>query len=289
MECDRAREAISARIDGEDPGVAGEVIDAHLAGCGDCRAWQQRAYTVTRRARLGSWLPGTSFPDHDLTPRVLAAVRPGAAGRRRRLGQRAGLAAVALAQLAITVPLLVLGHDHGAGTHAAHELGSFDLALAIAYIVGAVRPALSAGLAWPCGVAATGLVATAVADLIGGQTIGADEAQHLIAVAGAALLFWQARTVARIAGPGSVARRPDEDAGTAPEAMRRPGYQAVPAGGPADWPEGTGAARLSPSQVPAAAAGAHQPAAAGAHQAADPGHESQAERPAAGQGREAVA
>ena len=36
---------------------------------------------------------------------------------------------------------------------------------------------------------------TAVADLIGGQTIGADEAQHLIAVAGAALLFWQARTI----------------------------------------------------------------------------------------------
>ena len=103
---------------------------------------------------------------------------------------------MALAQLAITVPLLILGHDHDAGTHAAHELGSFDLALAIAFAVGAVRPALSAGLAWPCAIAAAGLAGTAIADLIGGQTIGADEAQHLIAVAGAALLFWQARTPA---------------------------------------------------------------------------------------------
>ena len=104
------------------------------------------------------------------------------------MAQRAGLIAVAVAQLAITVPLLILGHDHDAGAHAAHELGSFDLALAIAFAVGAVRPALSAGLAWPCGIAAAALAGTAIADLIGGQTFGADEAQHLIAVAGAALL-----------------------------------------------------------------------------------------------------
>jgi hypothetical protein len=144
---------------------------------------------VTRRARLGG-----AFLDHDLTTRVLAAAPPPAPRRRRGIAQRAALAAVAMAQLAITVPLLVLGHDHDAGAHAAHELGSFDLALAIAFCVGAVRPALSAGLAWPCCIAAGGLVGTAVLDLIGGQTFGADEAQHLIALAGALLLLWQART-----------------------------------------------------------------------------------------------
>jgi predicted anti-sigma-YlaC factor YlaD len=208
MECDRAREAISARIDGEDPGLPGSAVDAHLAGCADCRGWQQRAHEVTRRARLGG-----PFPDHDLTARVLAAVPPARAGRRRGLAQRAGLIAVALAQLAITVPLLCLGHDHGADTHAAHELGSFDLALAIAFALGAIRPALSAGLAWPCGIAAAGLVVTAITDLIGGQTIGADEAQHLIAAAGAALLFWQARTIG---------------AGAAGPALATPGAPAVP-------------------------------------------------------------
>jgi predicted anti-sigma-YlaC factor YlaD len=111
------------------------------------------------------------------------------------MARRAGLAAVAAAQLAITLPLLILGHDHDAGLHAARELGSFDLALAIAFAVGAVRPALSAGLAWPCAIAAAALAGTAIADLTAGQTFGADEAQHLIAVAGAVLLCWQARTV----------------------------------------------------------------------------------------------
>jgi predicted anti-sigma-YlaC factor YlaD len=189
MQCDRAREAISARIDREDPGVPEGAPEAHLAGCAACRGWQQRAHVITRHARLGG-----PFLDRDLTGQVLAAIPLAPARRRLNLAVRAALLAVALGQLAITVPLLILGHDHDAGTHAAHELGSFDLALAIAFAVGAIRPALSAGLAWPCGIAAGGLVGTAIVDLIGGQAIGADEAQHLIAAAGAVLLIWQART-----------------------------------------------------------------------------------------------
>ena len=152
---------------------------------------------VTRRARLGG-----TFLDHDLSARVLAAVAAPPARGTRTVTQRAALAAVAALQLAITVPLLIFGHDRDAGMHAAHELGSFDLALAIAFCVGAIRPALSAGLAWPCGIAAGGLVGTAIIDMIGGQTFGVDEAQHLVALAGALLLIWQARTVAPpAAGP----------------------------------------------------------------------------------------
>ena len=235
MECDSVREALSARIDGEDPGLPGTVIEEHLAGCAACRGWQQRAYTMTRRARLGG-----SFLEHDLTARVLDAVSPVPAGRPRRLGQRAGLIAVALAQLAVTVPLLILGHDHDAGTHAAHELGSFDLALAVAFAVGAICPALSAGLAWPCGIAAAGLMGTAVIDLIGGQTFGADEAQHLIAVAGAVLLFWQARTVrTRNSWQAMAAFEPpaSEPAGGAERAA------ALRPGGPRDAPDGGDAGR----------------------------------------------
>jgi len=215
MECDWAREAISARIDGEDPGVPDGALDAHLAGCAACRDWQQRAHVMTRRARLGG-----TFLDRDLTGQVLAAIPQAPARRRLRLALRGALLAAALGQLAITVPLLILGHDHDAGTHAAHELGSFDLALAIAFAVGAIRPALSAGLAWTCGIAAAGLAGTAIADLIGGQTLGADEAQHLIAVAGAVLLIWQGR----VNGPGVA------DAGTADAT---------------DWPQATPSSRAA--------------------------------------------
>jgi len=242
MQCDTFREAISARIDGEDPGLPAGALDAHLAACADCRAWQQHAHEVTRRARLGG-----SFLGHDLTAGVLAAVPDASNGSRRRFTQRAGLAAIAAAQLAITVPLLLLGHDHDAGTHAAHELGSFDLSLAVAFAVGAIRPALAAGLAWPCAIAAAGLTGTALVDLIGGQAPGADEAQHLVAVAGALLLIWQARTgrgrtasgTADAAGPG---------AGTGPVtwASVAPGRHAAAAG---DGFPGGGAAAAVP--VPA--------------------------------------
>jgi predicted anti-sigma-YlaC factor YlaD len=218
MECDRAREAVSAQIDDEDSGVPDIALADHLSGCADCRAWAQRAHVVTRRARLGA-----TFLDHDLTARVLAAVPPPPARRTRPVTQRAALAAVAAVQLAITVPLLMFGHDRGTGVHAAHELGSFDLALAIAFCVGAIRPALSAGLAWPCGIAAGGLVGTAIIDMIGGQTFGVDEAQHLIALAGALLLIWQARAVAPPAA-GSASAAPASQAGPYPMAVPPPDF-----------------------------------------------------------------
>ena len=206
MDCDKVREAISAQIDGEEPHLSARALAAHLDDCAACANWQGRAHAVTRRVRLGG-----AFLDHDLTAGVLAAIPAVDPARTRlRLAQRGGLIALALAQLAIAVPMLFFGHDHDAGVHAAHELGSFNLALAIAFAVGAIRPALSAGLAWPCGIAAGGLVTTAIIDLIGGQAIGADEAQHLVALAGAALLVWQSRLGdAGSVGPAAARRAAD--------------------------------------------------------------------------------
>jgi predicted anti-sigma-YlaC factor YlaD len=209
MDCDKVREAISAQIDGEEPHLSARALAAHLDDCAACANWQGRAHAVTRRVRLGG-----AFLDHDLTAGVVAAIPAADPARTRlRLAKRGGLIALALAQLAIAAPMLSLGHDHDAGVHAAHELGSFNLALAIAFAVGAIRPALSAGLAWPCGIAASGLLMTAIIDLIGGQAIGADEAQHLVALAGAALLVWQSRLGdAGSAGPAArPAARPAAD------------------------------------------------------------------------------
>jgi predicted anti-sigma-YlaC factor YlaD len=199
MDCDSIRIAVSASLDGEDPRVPVDVVRAHLEGCVACRNWRERQHALTRMARLG----GHGL-DHDLAPRVLAALpEPARASSAVRFARslraawiRIALVLVATGQLAITVPLLIFGRDTGAGAHAAHELGSFDLSLAIAFIVGAAKPKLSAGLAWPCCIAALGLAVTAVTGMIAGQTVGADEAQHLIAIVGALLLLWQARTFA---------------------------------------------------------------------------------------------
>lgn len=284
MECDRAREAISARIDGEDPGVPDGALEAHLAGCAACRDWQQRAHVMTRRARLGG-----TFLDRDLTDRVLPAFPAATGGRRLRLGLRLALLTVALVQLSITVPLLILGHDHDAGGHAAHELGSFDLALAVAFAVGAIRPRLSSGLAWTCGIAAVGLAGTAIADLIGGQAIGADEAQHLIAVAGAALLLWQARALGTGTIGAGTADATDWTFGTRSSPAADPGtisqFEARPRS-----PRRGGAARVS-APDPSATPPATDPPDAAEHAGADggPSGATQSRARRGGKGKEAVA
>ena len=247
MDCDTIRAAVSTQIDGEVPWLPEGVLETHLAGCPACVDWQRRAHTVTRRVRLGG-----AFLDHDLAPGVLAAVPVARDRGRLRLARGGLLIALALAQFAIAAPMLFFGHDREAGVHAAHELGSFNLALAIAFAVGAIRPKLSAGLAWPCAIAAGGLVTTAIIDLIGGQAIGADEAQHLVALAGAAVLVWQsvrpgaesaAPAVAPAEGPAVV--RLDGSTGTDPIARsdRRP-----------DYPWGDDAARIDAPDVAAQAA-----------------------------------
>jgi hypothetical protein len=200
---------------------------------------------VTRRVRLGG-----SFLDHDLTSRVLTAVPAAEPTSRLRFAQRGALAALALGQFAIAAPMLFLGHDHDAGVHAAHELGSFNLALAIAFAVGAIRPRLSAGLAWPSGMAAGGLVITAIADLISGQAIGADEALHLVALAGAAVLVWQYRTIgAGTAGPAIVTG--EGHAGTLPGAVGADSVLRLER--PPDHPWGGDAARATDPDIAARA------------------------------------
>src|SRR5256885_5454420 len=62
--CEDVRVAMSARLDGEDPGLAPEEIDGHVVGCADCSAW----LTEVRR------LPRPVFEAPDLTGRIMAAV-----------------------------------------------------------------------------------------------------------------------------------------------------------------------------------------------------------------------
>src|ERR1700722_18619939 len=112
MECSAYREAISARIDGEDGGLEVEAVDAHLSSCPACRTWAETATTVTRAARLG-----LADPVPDLANQIMAAItdvqtaasgtgarpararaagrRPGAAGGRPARGAPGGAARAA--------------------------------------------------------------------------------------------------------------------------------------------------------------------------------------------------
>jgi predicted anti-sigma-YlaC factor YlaD len=96
---------------------------------------------------------------------------------------------LAVVQLALSGPVLILGHDHAAPAHVAHEVGSFDAALALGLLMAAVRPRLAAGML-PLVAAITGLlVLTAGSDVAAGRTTALAEAPHLLDVVGVLLLL----------------------------------------------------------------------------------------------------
>ncbi len=190
MRCDTVREALSARLDGEAPGLADATIDAPVAACPGCAAWHDEVATLHGMVRVRE-----ADPVPDLTAAILAtapvtrrtpAVEPVSTARW-------ALFVVALTQLVLAAPALVLGEDAGATVHVARELGAFDVALAVGLLVAAWQPARAWGLL-PV-VAALGLVmgGTAVLDVARGSATSLGEAHHLLDLAGVGLLWWLAR------------------------------------------------------------------------------------------------
>jgi predicted anti-sigma-YlaC factor YlaD len=206
VNCETAREAISALLDDEVARVHSRALDDHLVTCAECRRWQALAHEVTRNARLE---PARSLPRRSdlLVAAVLARSRP--PKRPTSLTwARVGLVAVAVAQAAITVPVLLYGRDHAAPVHVAHEEGAFAMALAIGLLVAAWRPDRARGMRTVVGAAAALLVVTAVLDLLGGRTGLGDEAPHLLAVVGWLLLVYVAAATPSTTNDASWLLRP---------------------------------------------------------------------------------
>lgn len=106
---------------------------------------------------------------------------------------RFGLLWVALVQLILAVPALFLGDDHGANLHVAHEIGSWDAALAVALLWVAIQPRRVAGLLPFAAALAAGLVVTALVDIVNGHTPALGEVTHLLTLVGVGLLWLLSR------------------------------------------------------------------------------------------------
>ncbi|MGW3628204.1 zf-HC2 domain-containing protein [Streptomyces sp. NPDC000880] len=192
MDCDTARESLSALLDGEAMLGAREDLDAHVAACRGCRQWQEAAHLVTRRARL---IPAPSVPDS--TERILTAVladRSPREGRRTARLVRSGLAAAALAHSVIIVPALAGRAAVGVPMRASQELATFNLTLAVALLAAAVRPAWARAMLPVVGVAVGFLAVFAFVGAASGYTTMRAEAPHLITLVGAVLLAVLTRT-----------------------------------------------------------------------------------------------
>ena len=199
MQCTPFREAVSARLDGESPGLPAGELDAHLDACPGCSAWARQAELVTRRARLA---PAPAVPD--LTATVLAALPrelPGAAAaaRARLLAAalRLALLAVGVAQAASAWPSLVTGTGAmSAPVHMAHESGAWNIGIAAAFLAVAAAPRLAAGALPVLGTFAALITVLTVADLRAGPVPGDRAATHLLLLAGVALVAtvaWRGR------------------------------------------------------------------------------------------------
>jgi predicted anti-sigma-YlaC factor YlaD len=199
MTCEEVRNALSARLDGEDPGAGAEWLDSHLARCAACARWLTRAERVTRAIRLRP----VEVPD--LTAGVLAAVDADPevnAALRRRAGVTRGrhdilriaVGAAAVAQLMLALPLLLGGLGMMADPHTNREMASCDVALAVGFALAAYRPERARAFVPVAFVLAICLAGTSAHDIANASTALVHEIGHLAAVVQAALLWALGRT-----------------------------------------------------------------------------------------------
>ena len=198
MECSQCHDAVSARFDGEEPGVPDHLVDRHLARCAACRRWAADLF------RLGPALRVTpAEPVPDLTAPILARA---AADRRRAAASpgpaRVALALVGLAQVVLALPGL-LGDASGASVHVAREHGAWELALAAGLLVAAFRPARTTGLVPVLAVLTATLLGSTALDVVAGHTTVVAESGHLLPLTGLAMLVlvrrWSPAPVAPLA------------------------------------------------------------------------------------------
>ena len=174
----QAREAMSAQMDGEAPGVSESLVEAHVQRCEGCQGWREAAFDVTRRTPMTGWASCWRLTMCTSRRGGRAGSAGGDGGKGCPVGGRRRR------QPALTVPSLSDAASGGMAMdmHGMHELKVFDFALAVAFLVGAVRPRLASGLAWPCCAAAFGLVATSAVDIVSHRTFETHELRHLIAI-----------------------------------------------------------------------------------------------------------
>ena len=193
VDCDVAREALSARIDGEREPVPSARVDEHLEHCAECRTWLDDVSAQADMLRR-------------LARRQPAAVAP-SAGPQRRSGSRfAGvdwprwaLLAAGIAQCFVGIAQalgLGLGLEHGhqtPGGHLFNESTAWSLALGMVMIGAAIRPAIAAGLAGVLSAFVIVLAVYVIADGLSGAVTPARVLSHLPVLVGAvlAVLVWR--------------------------------------------------------------------------------------------------
>lgn len=193
-----ARDALSARIDGEREPVPGARVDEHLDQCADCRVWLDRVSVQAASLRRMAQRPVALPPHSHSRARGLAHLQLS--------WRRWGLLGVGVAQIAVgSVQALGvsvgLSHDHGMGSggHLLNESTAWSITLGVVMIGAAVWPSAAAGLAGVLSVFVSVLTGYVVADAMSGAVTAMRVLTHLPVVLGAilAILVWRQTSAPR--------------------------------------------------------------------------------------------
>lgn len=160
--------ALSARIDGEPSGLDDAVVDAHLSGCAQCRAFLDRSLALSRELDGGG--EGTMVPPQDLSAVILAGVDDEwrSFARRRELGIAVGrllLGVMAVVWVLWAVRLILSGGEEPVVASTASV--RFGVALALGFT--AWRPQQIPGVLLIVGTMFTFTVGFAVRDAVLGM------------------------------------------------------------------------------------------------------------------------
>jgi predicted anti-sigma-YlaC factor YlaD len=170
VRCEQCREAISARLDGEDSPSERARADAHLIGCAPCRRWRDQATQVTQLARTGLVTAGRGVSDE-----VLSAA-PGPSRGRLALLLRAGLGALGVVQFMLGLAQIsgfTTGHPHaalgGAPDHLWHESAAWNVAVGAGFAWVALRRSRPGGIVPTLTAFVAVLALLSVNDMIAGR------------------------------------------------------------------------------------------------------------------------
>lgn len=207
---EQVQAAISARLDGEARELDDDVVDAHVANCPQCRAFQDKAAALSRSLSLVESAGDGMAPPRDLADSILAGVEPQwrrASSARQMSVQLARLAVAALAICFAVWAAVLIVHSSGLaplrenGTvldpladpdRAALSMEAAAVRLGIASGLGFVawRPRLAPGLLPFACTTFLFLLGFAMRDIAWG-TLAAQQVYFLAAVgASAAALAW---------------------------------------------------------------------------------------------------
>jgi predicted anti-sigma-YlaC factor YlaD len=193
MRCSRFREALSARLDGEDPAVPETRIDGHLATCPDCRRWAAAAGSLPARTEAPV---AATTPDPGVLAALLEEGRPGRTPLVSVREWRIALATIAAVQLLVTAWPGLLSGGH-ASAHLAHMLTSWNLGLAIGFLFLAWQPSRAWGSLPLVALLVACLMGASVLDLFSGDPLLGRGSVHLLELAGLGCLWMLARRMPR--------------------------------------------------------------------------------------------